>query len=404
MQTITGNAEARLLEVVRALRGDPGANYALHFNLSKLMEENKSDFQLKISINVLNDIFRDVEGSIFLAADGDVIVIYHGEDRMLLEKAIFQLRYLFIDDPIAANEDGSENEDFCTLWDLGFQWRPFHRLCENKVNFVGQEEFQQLDGATSEKPARAVQSLDPEGLIDVIDKLADIDLSLAMRSQPICARSSGMEVKPLFTENYIHIAHLGKLLGLNYNLHSNRDLFSYLTKHLDTHVLDAISGRPNMFLSKPISINLNVQTLLSDHFAGFTKIVKSSAKSIIVEVHVSDVFADMYAFKMAKEFSQSQGYRICIDGLTNMSFSHINRQTLGFDLAKLLWNADMAGDLGTEENQMLAESIKKCGANRMILCRCDSYHALDYGKALGISLFQGRYPDRILNPDAKVIN
>jgi hypothetical protein len=403
VQIVTSNSDAKLLELVRALRGDPSDNYALHFKLSKLFEENRSDFQLKIAVNVLNDIFRESDGSIFLCHDGDVMVVYHGGDRTLLDKAIFQLRYLFIDDPLASNEDGSENEEFSDMWDLGFQWRPFNRLCQNRIDFMGKEDME-MAAKEVKRPSGMVRALDPEGLINVMDRLENIDLGQALRSQPICASSSNLDIKPLFNETYVNITHLSNLLGINYNLLSDKNLFKYITHHLDNFVLDTLSENPDVYLAKPISLNLNVETILSNNFAEFSNKVKSATKSIILEVHVADMFADMYAFKMSQELAQSFGYRICLDGLTNLSFIHVDRGSLGFDLAKLLWNADMEGDLGTEENQKLAAAIKRCGSNRMILCRCDTHHAIDYGKALGISLFQGRFPDRVINPDATIVN
>ncbi len=406
MQVISANPEPKLIELVNALRGDPGENYALNFRLSQLLEANRSDFQLKIAINILNDVFRGAEGSIFLCKNSDVVVVYHGEDRILLEKAIFQLRYLFIDDPLAANEDGTENEEFCSMWDLGFQWRPFHSMCQERLESLNRV-FKARDKeiiAENRKERPASQSLDPEGLVEVIKKLRNVELSLAMRSQPICANSSGRDMRPIFTENYISIAHLGKLLGVDYNLLSDRHLFKYITTHLDKFVLETIDRRPNLYLSKPISLNLNVDTLLSSNFAEFSRTIGKAAKSVILEINISDVFADMNMFNVARETAQAQGYRICLDGMTSVSFTQVDRESLGFDLAKLYWNADMEGDLNTPENRKLAVAVQKCGPNRMILCRCDSYHAIDYGKALGISLFQGRYPDRILNPDAKVIN
>ena len=424
MQIVANNPEPKLLELIRALRGDPGANYALHFKLSRLLEENRSDFQLKIAANVLYDIFRDEEGTIFQLRTGDIVVVYQGDDRIMLEKAIFQVRYLFVDDPLASNENGSENEEFSDLWDLGFQWQTFHRVCQEFVDFLGkrsapnaaaQQGYQSpiLQKTNEQKDAKnsaprrqegVAVAIDPMGLVEVMQRIEGVDISKAMRNQPICAKSSGQEIKPLFKENYVNIAHLSKLLGLNYNLLSDKDLFKYITHHLDFYVLQTIANRASYYLARPISLNLNVETVLSDYFMEFSKLIKTATKSVIIEINVADVFSDMYAFSLARELAQNMGYRICLDGLTNLSFTQVDRKSLGFDLAKLLWNADMKGDLGTKENQRLAEAIRNCGSNRMILCRCDSHHAIDYGNALGISLFQGRYADRMLNPDTKVVN
>jgi hypothetical protein len=40
----------------------------------------------------------------------------------------------------------------------------------------------------------------------------------------------------------------------------------------------------------------------------------------------------------------------------------------------------------------------------VILTRCDNKQAVEYGQALGITLFQGRYLDGLVNPKSSVKN
>ncbi|MGB1539953.1 MAG: hypothetical protein ACPG80_03250, partial [Rickettsiales bacterium] len=133
--------------------------------------------------------------------------------------------------------------------------------------------------------------------------------------------------------------------------------------------------------------------------------IKPSVKvSIVLELQISDVFSDMEAFLVAKDSVQKMGYRVCLDGLTSLSFTQVDRAQLGFDLAKLQWNADAVADLNSAENRALAKAVDRAGPNRVILCRCDNRQAIDYGQAMGISLFQGRFLDRMIDPNAKVEN
>ncbi len=405
MIVVTQNAEAKLLDVVRDLKGDVGDNYALYFHLTALQEQHRSDFQIKIAVNILNDVFRDSEGIVVLSRAGDVFVVYHGSDKALLEKAIFQLRYLFVDDPLANHPDGSENEDFCTMYDLSFQWRAFFSLCNDLLGESTKQEKEEEVNKQQIEERKTARNLNPKRLIQVMDALDTIDLGLALRRQPICAKPNQQEFRVVFEEMYINIGHLSTLLGGQYNLVSNRPLFKYLTLELDAYILQLLKTRPEVYLQRPVSLNLNLETVLSDMFVEFSEQVEAKKRStIVLEIHVGDVFGNMPLFMKAQELAHRYGYRICIDGLTDVSFVQVDREKLGFDLAKLQWNADMVADLETEENKRLAEAIRVCGSNRMILCWCDSVHAIDYGHALGISLFQGRYPDRLLDPEATVIN
>ena len=361
----------------------------------------RSEFQQRIAVNILNDIFRQEDGNIFVGRDGDIFIIYLGTKKDLLNKAIFQLRYLFVDDPLANHEDGTENENFCTMYDVNFQWRPLYRVCSERMSLAAQ-----LD-AQAEVAANLAQKgmLTPSRLSKIIEELETVDFSFAMRRQPICAFQKHKQPRAVYHEMYVNMAHLRKLLPTDCNLTSEKWLFHYFTQILDEHVIDLLVERPKHYLSEPVSLNLNVSTVLSKQFSDFLKRVGQSMKpTIVVEIDVADMFSNMHTFLEARDLLHKMGHRLCIDGLTNESFIQVERKALGFDLAKLQWNADLVGDLESPENKMLVRSIQECGSNRMILCRCDDQHAIEYGHALGISLFQGRYADRVLNPDSMVIN
>jgi EAL domain-containing protein (putative c-di-GMP-specific phosphodiesterase class I) len=401
MKIVTNNTEAKLVDFAQNTRGVPGDNYVLHFHLSRLSAIYKSDFQIKIAINILNDLFRDERGFIVKLRNSDIFLLYQGSDRNLLGKAVFQLRYLFFDDALANHPDGSENDEFCTIYDLNFDWKMFSQLANEIMSSTMQFEIgnEMLDLRTSN------QIITPLILSDLERQIDNIRLDDCVRKQPICKIKEISDVKPLFHEIYINISHLQKTLKTSYPLASNKWLFFYLTELLDRKVIESVQINPEEYLFMPVSINLNISTILSDGFNEFCKVAKDFKCQLVIEISVSDLFTDMNNFYKARDFLEERGHKVLIDGLDNESFIQLNRRKLGFDLAKLKWNADTKGDLNTKaENQQLRETVAECGGNRIILCRCDDIHAIEYGNALGISLFQGRYPDRLLNPRASIIN
>jgi hypothetical protein len=138
------------------------------------------------------------------------------------------------------------------------------------------------------------------------------------------------------------------------------------------------------------SLNLNVSTVLGDYFKDFThEISKLKKPSVIIEIDIADVFCDINAYVTARDHLKHWGYKICLDGLNDLSFLQVDRESLGFDLAKLQWNSDHVHHLSKEENAKLVRAVEKYGANRIILTRCDNNEAIKYGQFLGISLFQG---------------
>ncbi|MDX1949609.1 MAG: hypothetical protein SFT90_03795 [Rickettsiales bacterium] len=405
MRIITNNSEAKLVDFANSSRHSQSDNYAVHFRLSKLTETYKNDFHIKIAVNILNDIFREEIGEIVRMSNLDVFLLYRGADKLLLNKAIFQLRYLFFDDPLSNLPDGRENKEFCETYDLNFQWQQFSSLAskimsEAMLKELGKDTLTLSEENSIKQPA---VKLFP----DIEKEIAETKLDSAIRKQPVCTIKDLINPipKPLYNEIYINIPFLQRMLDTNFKLTSNKWLFNFLTEKLDEKVLEIVSTNPESFLYMPISLNLNLSSVLSKDFAEFSEIAKDFKSQLVIEITASDVLSDIYSFQKVKDLSQKRNHKICLDGLNNESFLHINRKKLGFDLVKLQWNADVKGDLfSKKENQPVRDAIADAGANRLILCRCDDIHAIEYGHALGISLFQGRYPDRLLNPQSMVIN
>ena len=401
MLTIVKDSETTLITMVNSLKDSPEGYYALHFHFAQLQESSRSEFQIKIALNVVYDLLKEVEGGIFVCADSDIIIIYEGEDRTLLEKVIFQLRYLLMDDPLAYSRPGVENDDFCSVYMLEFQWRDFLAVCKKKLA----DAMELLAKTKQKETVKPVKPLTPALLTRIENDLKTMDISLIMRNQAVCAAVKNNNVKPIFDEVYVNIPHLRQLIAEDINLTSNKTLFRYLTEILDKNVLTLLRNKHLIYLNKPVSINLNIESFFSEEFEQFDMALSPKVKSAVVfEINIADVFSDISSFLLAKDYVKKAGYRVCLDGLNSHSFLLVNRAELGFDLAKVLWNADLESALGNEENQRLYQAIQKCGQNRVILCRCDSQYAIEYGHALGISLFQGRYIDRILYPTSKVVN
>jgi EAL domain-containing protein (putative c-di-GMP-specific phosphodiesterase class I) len=422
MKLLLSAPEGKLLELVTGLKENGSGHYFVLFHLSRLQEHYRSDYQLKIAVNVLQDLFRDTDATVALTQDSDVVLMYPGNDRGLIEKAIFQLRYLFVDDPLAYDMNGEETKDFCEVYDLGFQWRDVQEICRTK--FMGSTRNRAAEssmgapafytpprdsGAQNANSgyggANALQPINLSRLAMIEGDLRRADLSQAFRRQPICIVMRDGSIRPVFEEIYVNIPHLRKLVGMQVDFTANKGLFKYLTECLDLHVLSVLGARASLYMRSPVSININVETILSTAFAEFDQRVKMQMKpSLILEISVADVFADMNAYIAARNLAHNLGYRICIDGLTRQGFTQLDRQQLDFDLIKLLWSADSRAALAQVNHKPMEDAVKRIGPARVVLCRCDSPQAIEYGQGLGITMFQGRHTDKMVDPVSQVIN
>jgi hypothetical protein len=210
-----------------------------------------------------------------------------------------------------------------------------------------------------------------------------------IRRQPICAVVGDALPQPIFHEIFISIADLRETLMPSVNMASSPWLFQQLTETLDLRVLSLLNRHDDRTLEGDISINLNVATLLSQEFLTFDDNIKVSKRgTIVLELQKVDIFADLSAYLFARDFAHERGYRICIDGLTYPMLPYIDRERLGADLIKLVWDNNLSDEL--EHKQ---DALRRVGVSRIILCRCDTESSIEFGKSLGVSLFQGRHID-----------
>jgi EAL domain-containing protein (putative c-di-GMP-specific phosphodiesterase class I) len=406
MKLVTKDSEIKLVESLDSIAADLSNWRAVHLRFSELLEHHRNDYQTKIAINVISDYVKDGEGSIFTLKDRDIVLLCKGITKSVLDKMIFRLRYLYTDDPLAYDTEGAENPNFCDVFDLSMGDEALVDIARRKKTAASNTN-PAVPVKTVAKPGEEdIRPLTPARLSSIETDILAADLSRVMRRQPICALVPGKPVRRVFDEFYINIPHLRKLIMSNVDLTANRNLFAYLTQILDGKMLDMLRKQPAAYFDTPISLNLNISSLLSDKFSAFDAAMKPQLRvSVVLEIQASDVFADMQGFIYAKDLVQKKGYRVCLDGLTELSFTQIDRTALGFDLAKLQWNSSNKTDIPkAERERALRAAIERCGASRLILCRCDTREAVEYGQSMGISLFQGRYLDNLIDPNSKVVN
>ncbi|MEE8351948.1 MAG: hypothetical protein V3R37_07170 [Rhodospirillales bacterium] len=121
---------------------------------------------------------------------------------------------------------------------------------------------------------------------------------------------------------------------------------------------------------------------------------------MIIELQKEDIFCDLNSYVFAREFVQDKGYKVCIDGLTMETIGIIDRERLGADTAKLIKHTDLV-DGGEELRAKIRNIVKRGGPDWLILCRCDNRESIDFGRSMGINMFQGRYVENLIAEDAR---
>jgi len=392
LQRQSGNAEEQLINYAQQLEATKMGWQAVRLHLSELHQVNRRDYNIRIALAGLDDLISRRDGRLFVLDNNDFVMLVKGAKVSEVDEAVFQIKFLFQDDPLTKRDDA-----FSTWYDLSIGHRDLMRTARRLL----QEKMERRGGGGETDGFAEIEPIDPTTLHKFQTAIESLDLSAYMRRQPVCVIIGDNHPEPVFEEIYVRIADLQRPLMPNVNLFGNRWLFQHLTQTLDLRVLTLLARRPSQFLAGPASLNLNVDTLLSQAFLAFDAVLKGDAQqSIVLELQAFDVFADVKAFEFAREFVRRKGYRICLDGLTARSFGLFDREQLGFDLFKLFWDESL--QMG--DTDALAGAIKAAGIGRVILAHCDDERAIDHGHALGISMFQGRYVDQVLAPGSRPRN
>lgn len=240
------------------------------------------------------------------------------------------------------------------------------------------------------------KQLTPAELARISKALANTDFSNMIRRQFVCVVLDDIAPSPMFEEVFVSIADLGETILPDVSLTATPWLFQDLTETLDKRVLTTVSRHDDGAFYRDFSLNLNVSSILSEDFRDFDKGIRGNMKaSVVLELQPIDIFSDFSMYVKARDFAQSLGYKICIDGVSVRNLPFIDRERLGADFVKLTWQPDLPDLLAQDEK--LKEKILSVGSNRTILCRVDDEKALNFAKESKITLLQGRYIQHLLN-------
>ncbi|HEX9646464.1 MAG TPA: hypothetical protein VGB88_03120 [Alphaproteobacteria bacterium] len=384
-------AEEQLGATLRNIAGNPLGWQAVHLHLSGLAQRHRREGTVRIALKGLQELVHAHEGRIFVLFNFDIVLLVRGALVSEVQALVDATRALFTDDRLSR-----EARLFSTWYDLSIT---LGRL-EREVRRLALDKLRLREGRRSESTRFFnLEPLDPGRLYKLQAALATLDISGYVRHQPVCALLPHAMPRRVFEEIYVHIADLQKPLMPNVNLAGNLWLFQHLTRSLDQRVLAMLTRQPEDLKSRPISLNMNIDTILSQSFLAFDDSLKQGLqRRIVIEVQPVDVFADVKAFQLGREFVRRKGYRLCLDGLKPETLPLCGRASLGVDLIKLHWDDSMAGSGSEAAAGDLGRAIREADSKRVILTRCDDQEAVEFGFALGINLFQGRHIDEMLRP------
>jgi len=395
--------EARLLDDLKQIDEGQRQKGAIRLHLSRLRPENRSVEHLRNAEGAFDELTKTRSAWLYRMRNSDLIVVFDSHYGDMAERAVLKLLKLWERDPLMQKFRSDARKNRLSSWfDLQTDYDKLLAFAHKQAassDVVRSKSLQQL---IIERENRIVdpergQPLSPLELAKIEDSLVRVDLSSFTRRQAVAAFVEEDKAELVFTELFVSIADLRETVMPRTDVTANPWLFQRLTQTLDKRVMAQIARREDKTLvNEGFSINLNCQTLLSEEFITFDEDFAPSNNDVILEMRLEDIFADPESFTFARDYVTERGYRLCVDGLNAQTFKFADPARLGVHYMKLGWTRDLASWIGTDVGTALKAMIRERRKGRTILARCDSEAAIQVGRQLGITLFQGRYIDTLL--------
>ncbi len=213
-------------------------------------------------------------------------------------------------------------------------------------------------------------------------------------------RSSDAKMNAFSTEYYTNIKNLKKFLLPQVKLWEDATIFSEMTVILDKYILRTLTHSTD-FLSKPSSINLNVESLFSPDFERFEEHFQQRLPQLMIEFRFSDVIANLDRYLLAIRRLKGLGVACCIDWVDPRVFSTVDPERFNASLIKVDGGrADVTFSSGAGAE---VKRIQRQGC-LVALAHVSNERSVEIGVQNGIRLYQGYYVDRSLDAGGEEVS
>lgn len=392
--------EKRLLDLLDRMRNNTAGAYAVHLHLSELRPSHRQPHFMRMVGRSLESLSAQQDVQVFNFTNSDVALLCRNTPVDDVDDAVFRVRALFNEDPLTQTEDGSAEDRFSSWFDLT-QPNDFKEF-EDAVSVISaaSEELkaQQAEAMSTGRASKAMggEPLTPDMIAGITQKLLEARIGDLVHRQPAVLVGAGKKGELAFREHYIAMADLRERIAPKVNLFAGHWLFQYISETIDARVLEVLSRLDYSNMEQPISVNLNVSTVMARPFQNFHAIVGDNTDKVIVEIQIIDILADMGGYAYTRDWLRDQGYRVLIDGLNPLTLHFFDPTPLEADFIKISWGSEVRGGVGQDQTAQIKKAVAKMAPGGVVLARVDSEEGVSWGLSLGIRCFQGHFIDSVV--------
>lgn len=385
------DTEKYLLETLERIARNRSEYKILYVNISKLKPKNRHPKFVKIIARLFDNLVAIANGTMFMLANGDLVILGKNITPKVVEDAVDQLRRGLITDPIWTAHSSNE----------------FTHVYEPDEFDMLSDQIEQMMQLRTPVDLLAYRYPLDAGQIDAVKaRLDELNIVDLIKHQGVLRFETSAHFQLMFEEFFVAVKDLSKRFDQNIDLTGNKWLFLYLTQTLDKKTMYSFMFSDIQNKPSKVSLNLNLSTIFQPEFEDFMKRLSENSQKLVAEVQVMDILTSMTAYFDARELLHRHGHEILIDAASLELLQALNVEKLEADYIKIFWHALMEEYAG--DTTHLREMMRKMGAEKFILAKCLDEKAVRWGVKNGIRAFQGPYIDKIQTaivrskcPDAK---
>lgn len=375
--TLTGADRALLVELAR-LRKSPQGVRAVHILSSVVASRQKFGKEAEAANQViLSVLVTGAYHKVFNLSNGDIVFLYSQVTTSAIVSLCTALETsLFVGVQPQKNVYG----DFGNykIFDLS------HDI-NNVIEGI------RLTLSSERKVIGAKRPIDVKHMEYVNAQIRGSNIRSIVFNQPVYNIT---HLKPSieFLEFYTSIQKLEQWFVPDRSISGNPWLFNLIKRELDAAVMRAISSEIPSYRHKAFSLNLQVDSFMSDGFREFIgSLPVKLAGRIYVEIEKTDLIQHSDFLVNIYQRAASMHVPLCIDGVSHHDVELLSLSRVKCDFVKLKWTPDIL-KLADEVLEMLIGDLKASSA-RVILTRCDTPNSLSFARSAGIGFIQGYLAD-----------
>ena len=199
-----------------------------------------------------------------------------------------------------------------------------------------------------------------------------------------------MSWRPVIEERYVSVVDVTTRLFPKVSFREGDVFFGQLCTILDERLIYHLIAR-RYRLELPTSLNLSMTTLFDRLFDSFAGSMTDSARAAFaVELDCREILRNIGRMHAAFARLREAGFGIVVDGLHLELLPYLRVNRFACDYLKIrLPQSDVAKLL----TPACLKALKALPREKVVFTRCETQTALDIGRTLGVSLFQGRIVD-----------